>query len=104
MLKLKGKLDFTLFLKLEGVDLGGRRIIKKNIKKKFVILGIAIIIGMKGRSEINLSKGSSEINKVEYIIQNETNVYVCGESKRIWDFSQEVSTVKLTQETEELSW
>ena len=101
MLKLKGKLDFTLFVKVEGVDLGGRRIIKKNIKKKFLTLGIAIIIGMKGRSEINLLQVSSEINKAEYIIQNETNVYVCGESKRIWNFSQEVSTVKLTQETEE---
>ena len=101
MLKLKGKLDFTLFVKVEGVDLGGRRIIKKNINKKFLILGIAIIIGMKGRSEINLLQGRSEINKAEYIIQNETNVYVCGESKRIWNFSQEVSTVKLTQETEE---
>ena len=87
MLKLKGKLDLTLFVKLEGVDLGGRRSIKKNIKKKFLIVGIAIIIGIKGRSEINLSQGSSEINKAEYIIQNETNVYVCGESKRIWDFS-----------------
>ena len=103
MLKLKGKLDFTLFVRLEGVDpVNGKRP-NRNIKKKFLILGIAIIIGMKGKSEINLSQGSSEINKAEYIIQNETNVYVCGESKRIWDFSQEVSTVKLTQETEELS-
>ena len=95
MLKLKGKLDFTLFVKVEGVDPN------RNINKKFLILGIAIIIGMKGRSEINLLQGRSEINKAEYIIQNETNVYVCGESKRIWNFSQEVSTVKLTQETEE---
>ncbi len=92
MLKLKGKLDFTLFVKVEGVDpVNGKRP-NRNINKKFLILGIAIIIGMKGRSEIN---------KAEYIIQNETNVYVCGESKRIWNFSQEVSTVKLTQETEE---
>ena len=92
MLKLKGKLDFTLFVKVEGVDpVNGKRP-NRNINKKFLILGIAIIIGMKGRSEIN---------KDEYIIQNETNVYVCGESKRIWNFSQEVSTVKLTQETEE---
>ena len=96
MLKLKGKLDFTLFVKVEGVDpVNGKRP-NRNIKKKFLTLGIAIIIGMKGRSEINLSQGSSEINKAEYIIQNETNVYVCGESKRIWNFSQEVSTVKLT--------
>ena len=101
MLKLKGKLDFTLFVKVEGVDLGGGRRMNRNIKKKFLTLGIAIIIGMKGRSEINLLQVSSEINKAEYIIQNETNVYVCGESKRIWNFSQEVSTVKLTQETEE---
>ena len=92
MLKLNGKLDFTLFVKVEGVDpVNGKRP-NRNINKKFLILGIAIIIGMKGRSEIN---------KAEYIIQNETNVYVCGESKRIWNFSQEVSTVKLTQETEE---
>ena len=101
MLKLKGKLDFTLFVKVEGVDHVNRQINKKKINKKFLILGIAIIIGMKGRSEINLLQGRSEINKAEYIIQNETNVYVCGESKRIWNFSQEVSTVKLTQETEE---
>ena len=101
MLKLKGKLDFRLFVKVEGVDpvIGKRP--NRNINKKFLILGIAIIIGMKGRSEINLLQGRSEINKAEYIIQNETNVYVCGESKRIWNFSQEVSTVKLTQETEE---
>ncbi len=101
MLKLKGKLDFTLFVKVEGVDPGDGRRTNRNIKKKFLTLGIAIIIGMKGRSEINLLQVSSEINKAEYIIQNETNVYVCGESKRIWNFSQEVSTVKLTQETEE---
>ena len=93
--------SFTLFVKVEGVDpVNGKRP-NRNINKKFLILGIAIIIGMKGRSEINLLQGRSEINKAEYIIQNETNVYVCGESKRIWNFSQEVSTVKLTQETEE---
>lgn len=101
MLKLKEKLDFTLFVKVEGVDpVNGKRP-NRNINKKFLILGIAIIIGMKGRSEINLLQGRSENNKAEYIIQIETNVYVCGESKRIWNFSQEVSTVKLTQETEE---
>lgn len=86
MLKLKGKLDFTLFVKVEGVDpVNGKRP-NRNINKKFLILGIAIIIGMKGRSEINLLQGRSEINKAEYIIQNETNVYVCGESKRIPEF------------------
>jgi ribosomal protein S8 len=48
MLKLKGKLDFTLFLKLEGVDpVNGKRP-NRNIKKKFVILGIAIISTSQG--------------------------------------------------------
>ena len=77
MLKLKGKLDFTLFVKVEGVDpVNGKRP-NRNINKKFLILGIAIIIGMKGRSEINLLQGRSEINKAEYIIQNET-MYMCA--------------------------
>ena len=45
MLKLKGKLDFTLFVKVEGVDpVNGKRP-NRNINKKFLILGIAIIIG-----------------------------------------------------------
>ena len=86
MLKLKGKLDFTLFVKVEGVDpVNGKRP-NRNIKKKFLTLGIAIIIGMKGRSEINLSQGSSEINKAEYIIQNETNVLCAGNLKEFGIF------------------
>ena len=50
MLKLKGKLDFTLFVKVEGVDpVNGKRP-NRNINKKFLILGIAIIIGKIGRA------------------------------------------------------
>ena len=50
MLKLKGKLDFTLFVKVEGVDpVNGKRP-NRNIKKKFLTLGIAIIIGMLWKS------------------------------------------------------
>ena len=74
MLKLKGKLDFTLFVKVEGVDpVNGKRP-NRNINKKFLILGIAIIIGMKGRSEINLLQGRSEIN----ISSKMKQMYMCA--------------------------
>ena len=35
MLKLKGKLDLTLFVKLEGVDLVNGKRPNRNIKKNF---------------------------------------------------------------------
>lgn len=77
MLKLKGKLDLTLFVKLEGVDpVNGKRP-NRNIKKKFLIVGIAIIIGIKGRSEINLSQGVLKSIKLN-ISSRMKQMYMCA--------------------------